>query len=52
MCEKVNTKTQVIEVTFENLSEEITKTQLSVLVTKLLNQNTKLRGKILNISIK
>jgi hypothetical protein len=52
MYEKVNTETQVIEITFENLSEEITKMQLSVLVTKLLNQNTKLRGKILNISIK
>jgi hypothetical protein len=52
MYEKVNVESQVIEITFENLSQEMTKVQLSILVTKILNENKELKGKLLNIAIK
>ena len=47
---KTNNKEQKVEITFENLPENMTKMQLSVLVTHLLNKEFK--GKILNVSIK
>lgn len=41
---------QKVEIIFENLPENMSKTQLSVLVTRLLTKEFK--GKILNVSVR